>query len=733
MNYLSKLLGSILLISLFFCFIFCSKRATIQHTMQYPKLKSDPVSDTYFGKTIVDKYRILENGDNKAVQDWIKEERNFYDSISKEIPQRDSIQAKLENVMYSSNIRGGHSRLVGKKIFFLRNFIKEKTAVLMYKPDIESEEIALFTTKTLNQSNKIYNIDYFEPSFDGKYIAFGISSNGDEMAVIKIIDVESKELLPESIERANYATPFWIAGSNGFFYSQLKKINSDEDSKTKYEEGKVKLHWIGDDPENDKEVFSRNLNKSLKLDKIDIPFICTFPNSDKALAFTFHGSTQYLSLYYCSLKDLTPKANVIPMWKKACNSEDKVTAFALKDDQLFILSFKDNPNGALKKLTLGQKTSEALTLLNGKTEVLEDIIQTPNCIYLKELKNGNSSVVSINLLTNVIDTVKLPFSGYVYLRPPFGAPPVYNNSTYLFFGMESWNREFGVYSYNQETKQVIKTNLRAPGKYGNPNDIIVKDIEIASHDGTMVPLTIIYSKNLKLSGEAPTLLEGYGTYGVSMNATFNFPLQVWLKLGGIYAVAHVRGGGEKGDEWYKGGYKATKSNSWKDFIACAEYLIKNKYTSPKYLAAKGVSAGGITAGKAITERPELFKAAILDVSPLNSLRSENTSNSLSVSEYGTVKDSLEFRYILDMDVYHHIKDKIKYPSLLITAGLRDARVDWWQPAKAVARFQEVSEDNGNIVLFKISDEGHFGVSDLIRAATDEYSFLLWQLEQTGSE
>jgi prolyl oligopeptidase len=198
-------------------------------------------------------------------------------------------------------------------------------------------------------------------------------------------------------------------------------------------------------------------------------------------------------------------------------------------------------------------------------------------------------------------------------------------------------------------------------------------------------------------------------------------------MGGIYAVAHVRGGGEKGEKWYKGGYKKTKPNSWKDFISCAEYLIQKKYTSANKLTARGTSAGGITVGRAITERPELFKAAILEVSPLNIIRSEKSRNTLSVAEFGSPKDSTDFENLYNMDVYHHIKKGVIYPSLLITAGLNDARVDWWKVAKGAARFQEVSQGKNNVVLFRISGFGHTGGPDFTKTEADCYSFLLWQL------
>jgi prolyl oligopeptidase len=187
-------------------------------------------------------------------------------------------------------------------------------------------------------------------------------------------------------------------------------------------------------------------------------------------------------------------------------------------------------------------------------------------------------LVQIDFKTDKMTTVKLPFEGTVYLKPLSGISSNYIYSKDLYFGMESWDKELGIYEYNPDTKKVIKTQLRQQGKYGSIDDFIVKEIEVPSYDGALVPLSIIYLKNTPLNGLNPTILEGYGAYGITMDASFNLSILPWLKMGGIYAVAHVRGGGEKGELWHKGGYKSTKANSWKDFIACADYLIKQCYS-----------------------------------------------------------------------------------------------------------------------------------------------------------
>jgi prolyl oligopeptidase len=707
----------------------CKQNVETDHIiMDYPEIKATPASDNYFGKVVEDKYRILENVQNKNVEEWLHKEKTLTDSILNKISYRDSLKSKIEDAIYSTNIRGGFPRAVNKKLFYARLFLKERIEKIFYRDSLTGQEVEIFDTHSVDDSTTKYDIYYFEPSYDGKYLACGLSPNGSEMSVIKIIDVESKKILPETIERAAYGNPSWVSGQVGFFYTQLKDIKSASDEQTLYEDGKVKFHVVGSDPKNDREIISHTHSKDLVSSKLDIPFLSVFPNTDMAVVSVARGSTQYISLYCTSLNNLIPKHSTVePVWKQLCTPDEMTTSFAVYGHAAYALCFQKNPNGCLKKYELEGKSTTNKTLIEAKNEVLEDLIQTQNYIYLKRVKNGFSQLTRIDVHTGEQKEVELPFTGYITLKPPFPYPPFFLNSSDLFFMMESWNKELNGYVYNPKSDKVLESGMRATGKYGNPADIVVKEVEITSHDGVSVPLSIIYSKNVSLDGNNPTLLEAYGSYGISMNSHFDLGLLTWLNAGGIYAVAHVRGGGEKGNDWYKAGYKANKPNTWKDFIACAEYLIENKYTSSAKLAAKGVSAGGIPVGMAVIERPELFKAALLQVSALNSLRYENTRNNFTIPEFGTTKDSIEFNYLYAMDIYHNIKDDVQYPSLLITGEVNDALVDIWQSAKAAARFQEVSKGKHNVVLFKVGDSGHNGGGDRIKDELDNYSFLFWQL------
>lgn len=724
-SFLRTLILFFLLITSLFLAGGCVNSAN-DHSIVYPVIPTHPITEDYHGKKVEDRFRNLENERDKIIDSWIDKENKICDSILNKISFKDSLENLLKGIIYSSNIRGGFPRIAGKRLFFSRNHLQEKIQKILYRDSLNSHEIELYNTSQINNGENTFNISFFEPSYDGKYIAFGLASTHEEATTIKIIDVDKRILLPEAIERTTYGQPFWLPNKNGFFYTQLKELKSNEDINSLYENSVVKLHWVGKNSKEDKICFSHELNSDLPLEDLDFSFLYTFPTSNKTIASSLRGSTAYMSLYFTLTENLIEKTPHHTNWKKIYTAEEKITSFTLNKNNLYFISFKGHSNGILKKMDLTSMNTTVIIAEN-KDEVMEEIIQTKNAIYLKKLKNGISSISEINISTNKINELELPFKGYAYIKPPFDIAPAYLNSEDFYFGLESWNKEICIFSSQFKTKKVIKTDLRRQGNFEDILDVKVEEIEITSHDGTLVPLSIIHLKNLKLNGENPTLLEAYGAYGISMNASFNPSLLAWLKMGGIYAVAHVRGGSEKGDEWYKGGHKITKANSWKDFIACSEYLIQKKYTSPEKLAAKGSSAGGITVGRAITDRPELYKAVILEVCELNTLRSENSRNTLSIAEFGTVKNSSDFKNLYDMDVYHHIKKGTNYPSILLTSGLSDSRVDWWQPAKAAAAFQEYSANKKNIILFKINTSGHDGNPDKIKEDSEYYSFLLWQL------
>jgi prolyl oligopeptidase len=583
----------------------------------------------------------------------------------------------------------------------------------------------LFSTEELkSQNNTIYTIDYYEPSYNGKYVVFGLSFNGNENSVLHIIDVGSQKLLDEKTDMAVAANPQWLPGDKGFFYKQHKFLKEK-----RFEDTRIKLHYLGTDPEKDKEVFSRKVTKSIAIDKNDFPRIFVFPGSEYVLGTINSGATSYSAIYFAKLDQVLNSPPGKIQWSQLCTGEDKVSKYCLHGNDLYRVSYSKNPNGRFERINVSNP-KEIDILFEGKDIVISNLIRTENSIYISYAGNGIDNILEFKNFTGEKNNVALPFEGSVTLRPFFTINSFYSHGKNLIFGLESWNREWGVYCYNTDNNEVTRINSRPAGPYGMLSDLIVKEVEVPSYDGEKIPLSIIHKKNIKLNGKNPTIIYGYGAYGSSIDPEFDVSRLIWFNKGGIYAIAHVRGGGEKGENWRLGGYKATKPNSWKDFIACAGYLIKEKYTSSEKLAAYGVSAGGITVGRSIMEKPGLFQAAIIQVGSLNTLRHEFSNNTGSATEFGSVKDSLEFQYLYEMDTYSHIKDKVKYPALLLTTGLNDQRVAPWEPGKVTARIQMNNQAN-NIILLRVGKEGHAGSSDIVSETTDIYSFLLWQLGEPG--
>jgi prolyl oligopeptidase len=698
------------------CVSSCDQRV---HEWRYPKFDPPPITDIYFGKNVVDEHRVLEKTDDPAVSAWNDAQRQFYSDVMKSVTGRDTLVNELKHYVASSSVRAYVPRLGGERLFIKRTDDVKNIQMLFYTDRHGKNEVELFNTSTLNNEGNIYSIDYFEPSYDGTYVVLGIAKNGSEISTMYTLDVNNKRILDDSISNCYLANPAWLPDGSGFFYNHLKDIKGPEDEQTMYERSRVKLHRVNKKNWEDIEVFSKTLNKDLNLQDIDFPFLYTFPKTGKLIAFVFRGSSPYVQVYFASLSDVTADATRAK-WKRLGDESDKITSISMIKDRAFVLTFGNNAKGTLEAVQLNGHQEKRI-VLDAKDIILKETFQNDKFIFVKYFKNGAYGLLQVDPVNYSATELKLPIQGSITLAPEY---KLSTPGSSLFVGLEGWTRELGIYKYDGVTFSL--TDIKPQTAFGHPEFLVVKEISVPSHDGTEVPVTLIYPKNIKLDGSNPTILYGYGAYGSSIEPGFDVTQLPWFNRGGVYAMAHVRGGGEKGDEWYLGGYKPTKSNSWKDFIACAEYLIKNQYTSPEHLAAFGGSAGAITIGRAITDRPQLFKAAVIQVGTLNAIRSEVSMNTLSVAEFGSVTDSLEFNYLMDMDVYHHIKKDVRYPSILFTCALNDARVAAWEPSKTVAKLQKYGTGK-NIALIRISDEGHFGDSDFINETSDIYAFLLWQL------
>jgi len=395
-------------------------------------------------------------------------------------------------------------------------------------------------------------------------------------------------------------------------------------------------------------------------------------------------------------------------------------------DHLYLLTHKDAARFKVLRTSASKPDLARAEVVVPQTDaVVTAIVAAQDGLYVQTLDGGIGRLLRIPHGRSTTERVALPFDGAIReLTTDAHAPGA-------VFSLTSWTKPTVIYEYEPEQRKIVDTRLQPP----HPIDLSgYESVEVRAkgHDGTMVPLSIVYKKGLARNGSAPALLEGYGAYGMTMDPRFMSMALPWLERGGVYAMAHVRGGGEYGEDWHAGGQIRTKPNTFLDGIACAQYLVEHGYTSAKRIAITGTSAGGIFAGGAITEKPELFGAALIRVGVSDALRNEVTEGGpANIPEFGTVKSADGFAALLAMSPYHRVKDGVKYPAVLMTAGANDPRVPAWHPAKMAARLQAASA--GKPVLLRVEyDAGHgFGSTrtQLVQEWADSYAFLFWQLGQ----
>jgi prolyl oligopeptidase len=463
---------------------------------------------------------------------------------------------------------------------------------------------------------------------------------------------------------------------------------------------------------------------SIDVDPSLIASVDLQPGSRYALG-VLNGSVTQNSAYYIAPVTAIGKSN--REWGKIADLSDEVTGIAVHDDDLYLLTYKGASRfKVLRTDARHPDISSAETVVPPSQALITAIRPAKDGLYVQMLDGGIGRLLRLPYGSKAKpETVPLPFQGSVFVD----TDPRLEGA--LLFG-SSWTTAFKVYSYDPATKKVIDTGIQPRGPYDSPDNLESVEVKAAATDGTLIPLSIVYRKGIKMDGANPVLLDGYGGYGVTIEPYFEPVSLAWFEKGGILAFCHARGGGEYGEEWHLAGKGPTKPNTWRDFIACGRYLIDHKYTSPAHLAGKGTSAGGILIGRAITERPDLFAAAIDNVGVSDTLRFELTQNGqTNIPELGTVNKEEDFKSLYTMSAYAHVEHGTRYPAVLFETGMNDPRVDPWQMGKMAARMQAATTSGKPVLLRVDFAGGHGGMGGTQKqhheVMADEWSFLLWQL------
>jgi prolyl oligopeptidase len=693
------------------------------------------VIDDYYGTGIHDPYRYMENLKDPEVDAWFKAQNDFTRVTLARIPGRAKLLGRIRELDQSTP-QVSARRLPGDAYLIWKRLPTEDVAKVYLRRGLQGEDHLLVNPEKIkltpeDQAKGKNSISGTAVSDDGKLLIVGITPGGSEVNnELHVIELATGRELGDVITHGACAEgqfASWLPDSRSFVYGRLQDLPAGAPTEQVRQNFRSYLHILGTPEDQDKPVFGSGVVSTINVEPSLIASVVIPRDTAYALGI-LNGSVTPNSAYYIAPADSVGKSGT--PWRKIADFSDGVTDVAVHGDDLYLMTYKDAPRSKIVKTNAAQPAiASAQTIIPQGQAVVSEMARAKDALYVQLMDGGASQVIRVPWALNAkTEPVALPFTGTVYLSTDARIPGA------LFYAT-TWTKAFKIYAYDPGSKHVTDTKIQPAGSFDDPGDLESTEVKVPSQDGVLVPLSIVYRKGLKLDGTNPTLLDGYGAYGYSLPPYYLATNLAWFELGGVDAVCHVRGGGEYGEEWHLGGKGPTKPNTWLDFIACAQYLIDHKYTSPARLAGTGASAGGILIGRAITERPDLFGAAIVEVGLEDTLRAELSANGeTNIPEFGSVKTEAGFKALLAMSSYDHVKDHTTYPAVLLTTGWNDPRVDPWHLGKMTARLQAASPGGKPVLLRVDYGGGHgsgSGEAEQQEAAADRWSFLLWQFGVLG--
>lgn len=684
-----------------------------------------PVTETHYGVTFSDPYRYFEDRKDPGLARYFKAQSAYTRRVLDGLPGRAALAkriAQLDNAAETIAV----PEPAAQTYFYLKRPRGSNTSRIYARGIAGGPERLVFDPDRFAHAGQHYTVDFYSPSFDGRYVAVGTSEGGSENTTLHVVETRTGRLLPDVIDRTPFSAPEWRPDGRSFYYYRTPKLAPNAPQSDRDTRGVTRLHVLGRDPERDPAVFGFGLSKRIPIAPEDATSVVVTSHSRYALALVEHGVQNEFALY------VAPAAAAVDAhapWRKVVGYEDDVTDFALAGDTLYLSSHLHASRHRILALDLRDPVlGRARVVVPESSRVIESIATASDGIYLRDLEGGLSKLRRLALRRDgtpgALGEITLPFSGAI---GAVGADPLAPGAV---FDLQSWTQSPRLYRAGP-SGAVVDTGLRKK----SPVDfsaITSREVLATSADGTRVPLSIVLRKDAVLDGNHPTQLDGYGAYGYVIRPSFVPTRLAWLERGGIYAECHPRGGGEYGEDWHYGAHIATKQRTVDDFIGCAHYLIDHRYTTIAKLAGSGTSAGGVTIGNAIVQHPELFAAALDIVGDTNPVRDEFAEGGpANIPEFGSIFDPVGFKALYATDPYEHVKDGVDYPAVLAITGANDPRVAPWIVAKFAARLQAASASGKPVLLRVDYDAGH-GMLGSSRAqaqalTTDEYAFLLWQL------
>jgi prolyl oligopeptidase len=681
-----------------------------QPKLDYPVTKKGEVKDTYFGVEVADPYRWLEDDHSDETAEWVKAENKVTYSYLNQIPYREELKEKLSSIWNYEKV--GAPFKEGDWTYFYKNDgLQNQYVVYRYKTGEDESTAEVFLDPNTFAEDGTTSLDALRFSENGKIAAYSISEGGSDWRKIIIMDTDSKTQIGDTLIDVKFTGISW-KGDEGFFYSSYDKPEGSELS-AKTDQHKLYYHKLGTAQNEDELIFGGTPEEKHRYVGGGVT------DDNRYLVITASVSTSGNKLF---IKDLTkPNSKLITVI-----GTDESDTYVIDNvgTKLYLVTNLNAPNQRVVTTDVSNPTPENWVDFIPETENVLSPSTGCGYFFAEYMIDAVSKVFQYDYDGKMIREVELPGVGSV---AGFGAK---KKATEMYYTFTNYITPGNIYQYDFETG---KSELyRKPAIDFNPNDFESKQVFYASKDGTKIPMIITYKKGTELNGKNPTILYGYGGFNVSLPPSFSVTNAVWLTQGGVYAVANLRGGGEYGKKWHDAGTKMQKQNVFDDFIAAAEYLITENYTSSDYLAIRGGSNGGLLVGAVMTQRPELMKVALPAVGVLDMLRYHTfTAGAGWAYDYGTAEDSKEmFEYLKAYSPVHNVKAGVEYPATLVTTGDHDDRVVPAHSFKFAAELQAKQAGNNPVLIRIETDAGHGAgtpVSKTIEQYADIYGFTLWNM------
>ncbi|WP_300487846.1 prolyl oligopeptidase family serine peptidase [Flavobacterium sp.] len=673
--------------------------------LKYPDTRKTETNDTYFGTNVKDPYRWLEDDRSAETAAWVKAENEVTYKYLSQIPFRDALKARLEKLWNYEKISAPFKE--GNYTYYTKNNGLQNQSVI-YRKDASGKEEMFLDPNTFSKdgTTSLGGLDF---SRDGSKVAYSISEGGSDWRKVIIMDAITKKIIEDTLLDVKFSGVSW-KGNDGFYYSSYDKPTGSELS-AKTDQHKLYYHKLGTSQKDDKVVFGLDQKRRYVGGSVT--------EDDKYLVITAANSTSGNELY---VKDLSnPNSPLITILDNF-NSDSYI--MENEGGKLYIMTNLNAPNRRIVTTDISNPKPENWKDFIAETENVLTPSTGAGYFFANYMKDAVSVTKQYDYNGKLIREVQLPGVG---TASGFGGKKEVKT---LYFYFTNYTTPGTIYSYDPKTgKSEI---YQKPKVDFNSEDYTSKQVFYTSKDGTKIPMIITYKKGTKLDGKNPTILYGYGGFNASLTPSFSISNAVWLESGGIYAVPNLRGGGEYGKKWHDAGTKLQKQNVFDDFIAAAEYLIANKYTSKDFLAIRGGSNGGLLVGATMTQRPDLMKVALPAVGVMDMLRYHTfTAGAGWAYDYGTAEDNKEmFDYLKGYSPVHNVKKGVQYPATLVTTGDHDDRVVPAHSFKFAAELQEKQTGN-NPVLIRIDvNAGHGAgksVAASIQESVDIFAFTLYNM------